>query len=67
VLSFKLYDVTYIHPGVYRIFNYATGIGKTKAKEVHFWAWSCCNITDKKNNGCRRTIITPYRFTHIGK
>ena len=53
----KLYDVIYIHPGVYRLFNYATTVGECKINEEKYWAWSCCNVTDKKAKGCQRTIV----------
>ena len=51
------YDVKYIHPGIYRHFNYVIKLGKDKVKEEKFMAWSCCNNTDKKAIGCQRTLV----------
>ena len=51
------YDVKYIHPGIYRHFNYIIKLGKDKVKEEKFMAWSCCNNTDKKAIGCQRTLV----------
>lgn len=57
----RLYDIVYIHPGVYRKFDYDLKIGKRKLKEEKYWAWSCCSVTDKKAKGCQRTIIKKER------
>ena len=51
------YDIKYIHPGIYRQFNYTIKLGKGKIKEEKFMAWSCCNNTDKKAIGCQKTFV----------
>ena len=53
----KLFNVKYIHPGIYKQFKYTSTLGKNKAKEEKFMAWSCCNNTNKKSKGCQKTII----------
>ena len=51
------YNIIYIHPGIYRQFNYIVNFGKNKVKEEKFMAWSCCNNKDKKSKGCQKTFF----------
>ena len=57
IMKRKLFDVKYIHPGIYKQFKYTTKLGKNKIKEEKFMAWSCCNNSNKKSKGCQKTII----------
>ena len=58
----------YIHPGVYRNFNY--NIPKNnfednnneEKEEEEYKAWSCCNNTDKNSKGCQKYIVNAYNL-----
>ena len=54
----------YIHPGVYRNFNYnipknnfEDNNNEEKEEEEKYKAWSCCNNTDKNSKGCEKIFI----------
>ena len=68
----KQKKIIYVHPGVYRQFNYIihsydedeyeneeleNQIGNKNIKEEKYMAWSCCNNIDKDSRGCEKKII----------
>ena len=57
----KWIEFKYHHPGKYREFVYKTG-GEYPKKEDAFFAWSCCNNTDKNAKGCQRVKINRHKW-----
>ena len=71
-IKFKRRKIFYVHPGVYRQFNYILSYTnededknvrpeneeeKNKKKEEKYMAWSCCNNVDKDSKGCEKQVI----------
>ena len=71
-IKFNRRKIFYVHPGVYRQFNYILSYTnededknvrpeneeeKNKKKEEKYMAWSCCNNVDKDSKGCEKQVI----------
>ena len=53
----NFYEIKYIHPGIFRQFNYIMNLGNYNNKQEKYMAWSCCNNKDRKSKGCQKTYV----------